>query len=266
MVGRTIVAGSAPPIRRLTRWGVALVLLCSSCIARRVRIAEKGLTCVEAHRVAIEAVRRMGYTISEAMKAAPGAPGMIIAARETGTRKEGLVVQVFCTMQGAEVELQTDQGALAQLSINNDFRRSFEAAAANQAPPRPPAASGVDVLLTPERGTELANLGLDLSAVLPVSVRITNRTARAYGFRAAKVRMQTASGERVAPLPVADVAAHLNAEAAQGLRTKVLGDHDIAPDATLTGLLLFPLKSYTRARVELIDRASDETEGFAIEF
>jgi hypothetical protein len=266
-----ITAGSRLPILRssglgIAASGVALALLCSGCIARYVRIADPGLTCVEAHRVAIEAVRRMGYTVTEATKAAPGFPGMIVAARETGTRTEGLLVRVFCTVQGAEVEAKTDQGGFAQLSINNEFRHSFEAAAANRAPPRPAAASGVDVLITPERGSELSALGLDLSAVLPVSVRITNRTARVYDFRAAGVRLQTAEGERVAPLAVADFAAHLPAEAAQSLRDKVLTDRDIAPDATLTGLLLFPLKSYTRARIELIDRASNETEGFAIEF
>ena len=35
---------------------------------------------------------------------------------------------------------------------------------------------------------------------------------------------------------------------------------------TLMGVLFFPFKTYTRARVELTDRTSDEQEGFAIEF
>src|SRR5262245_49824166 len=69
---------------------VLLMVLMSGCIARQMRIAERGLTCVEAQKVAIEAVRRMGYTISEATKAAPGSPGMIVAAREVGTNKQGL--------------------------------------------------------------------------------------------------------------------------------------------------------------------------------
>src|SRR5262249_26695751 len=126
-VGQQLVAG-----------GLALgMLLVAGCIARQMRIAEHGLTCAEAQKVAIEAVRRMGYTISEANKAAPGSPGVIVASREVGTTKEALLVQVFCTTQGVEVEAKTDQGALAQLSVSNEFRRSFEVSMANRAPPRP---------------------------------------------------------------------------------------------------------------------------------
>jgi hypothetical protein len=43
-------------------------------------------------------------------------------------------------------------------------------------------------------------------------------------------------------------------------------DQDIKPNETLTGLLFFPFNSYNRARVELIDKESDEAEGFSIEF
>ncbi|HVO22810.1 MAG TPA: hypothetical protein VMW56_04200 [Candidatus Margulisiibacteriota bacterium] len=35
-------------------------------------------------------------------------------------------------------------------------------------------------------------------------------------------------------------------------------------NATLTGWLFFPFNSYVRARVELIDKQTDETEGFSI--
>lgn len=247
---------------------LALVLLgCAGCLGRYVRISEKGLTCVEAHSVAIDAVRRMGYTISEATKATPGAPGVILAARQVGTNKQSIFVQVFCTTQGAEVEAKSDQGGLEQLSFGNEFRRTFEVAAANQAPPRAAAESGVDVLLSPDRGGA-TDLGVDLTGlgILPISVRITNRTPRTYGFRVKDVLLQTASGERVHAEPVSEVAKRVDATAAEKLRAKVLGDHTIAADETLTGVLLFPFNAYSGARVELIDRASGEAEGFAIEF
>lgn len=247
---------------------VALTLLFSSgCIARYIRMQEKGLTCVEALRVAVDAVRRMNYTITEYTKATPGSPGMIVASREQGTSKQGLVVRVYCTMQGSEVEAETDQGGVAQLSFTNDFRRSFEAAAASRRPPRPAAEHGVDVLMTPERGAA-EGLGVDLGSigVLPVAVRITNHTARAYRFRVAGVVLQAASGERVPPLALQDVTSQLSGDAAQTVHQKVLTDRTIEPNEELTGFLLFPFKSYTRARVDLIDRASDETEGFSIEF
>lgn len=241
-------------------------LLCSACIARYIRLEEKGLTCVEALRVAVDAVRRMNYSITEYTKATPGSPGMIVASRQEGTRKQGLVVRVYCTTQGSEVEAETDQGGIAQLSVTNEFRRSFEVAAANRPPPRPAPEHGVDVLMTLER--DAANLGADLSAlsVLPVAVRITNHTPRVYRFRVAGVMLQTASGERVPPLALKDVTAQLSADAAQTVRQKVLTDRTVEANEELSGFLLFPFKSYVRARVELTDRASDETEGFSIEF
>jgi hypothetical protein len=245
----------------------ALALLGAGCVARYVRVAEKGLTCMEAHHVAIDAVRRMGYTITEATKATPGSPGTIIASRAVGTTAQGLLVRVFCTSQGAEVQATTDQGGLVQLSFSTDFQRNFQAAAATKVPPRRATESGVDVLVTPERGAA-GNVDVDVShlGVLPVSVRITNHTTRAYGFRAAGVVLQTIDGERVAPLAVTEIAKQLDADAAAALRQKVVADGTIAPNETLTGVLLFSYKAYVRARVELIDRESNESEGFSIEF
>jgi hypothetical protein len=248
-------------------WALTL-LCCAGCVARYVRIAEKDLTCVEAHHVAIEAVRRMGYTVTEATKALPGAPGMIVASREVGTEKRGLVVQVFCTAHGAEVEAKTDQGGIAQLSFASEFRRSFEAAVANKPPLRRAAETGVDILVTPDRGEGLGSLGIALmnAGVLPVTVRITNHTPRTYRFAIAGVVLQTADGERVHPTAVARVASGLDADASRTLREKALSDRQVSPNETLTGVLLFPFKSYTRARVELTDLATGETEGFSIEF
>jgi hypothetical protein len=242
-------------------------LLCSACLGRYVRIEQKGLTCAEAHQIAIAAVRKMGYTINDSMKPSPGAPGMITAARESGTSKQGMLVQVFCTTLGAEVEAKMEEGGLAQLSFPAEFRRTFEAAAAARLPARAAAESGLDVLLAPERGN-VAELGVDLSGVgvLPVSVRITNRTPRAYRLRVKDVVLQTGAGDRVIALQVAGVAAQVSPAAAEGLRRQVLADRDIKAGETVAGFLLFPFKSYARARVVLTEESSGEPEGFAIEF
>jgi hypothetical protein len=252
---------------RFSAWGV-VPLIFSGCVARHVTLSEKGLTCAEAHRVAIETVRRMGYTISDTTKATPGTPGVIVGSRTDGISTRGLMVSVACTTLGAEVEAKSDQTGLNDLNFASEFRRTFESAAANRPPPRPPADSGVDVLLTPERASSFADVGVDLSTagVLPVSVRITNRTQRTYRFRVTGVRLQTAAGERVAPLGNEGLTSQVGAAAAAALRQKALHDSDIASNATLTGFLYFPFNSYARARVELIDKASDEAEGFAIEF
>jgi len=244
----------------------AALLSCSGYVARYVRIQQKGMTCVEAQHLAIETVRRMNYTISEATKPSPNAPGVIVAERQDGGTKHSMMVSVFCTSQGAEIEAKTEGGAVAQLSFPSEFRRSFETAVANQAPPRKAAETGVDVLLTPGRaGTDI---GVDWTAlsVLPVNIRITNQTARAYRFESNRVELRTASGERAVPLSVGSLTRNLTPEQAAKLRQMVLGDRDIAAHETLAGLLLFPFNAYARARVELVDRLSEESEGFSIEF
>jgi hypothetical protein len=250
---------------RIVATAVALAAS-SGCVARYIRMQEKGVTCVAAHQIAVQAVRRMGYTITAVTKADPGTPGMIIASREEGLDTHSLVVSVVCTIQGAEVEAKTDQGGLAAMTFPDAFKRSFEAAAADKPPPRAAAESGLDVLLTPERGA--GELGVDLSGagVLPVSVRITNRTPRTYGFHARHVVLQTANGDRSHPLGTQDIVANLSPEQAEIIQQKALGDRIIAPQETVTGLLFFPFKPYQRAHVELTDRASDEVEGFSIEF
>lgn len=239
----------------------------SGCGARYVRIAQDGLTCAEAQQIAIDAVRRLGYTIGTATKPTPGSPGLVTASRQEGTTTHGLMVQIFCTTLGAEVEAKTEEGGLAELNFPSEFRRSFTAAAAVRPPPRAAAASGLDVLVTPER-TNGADLGVDLSntGVLPVSVRISNRTERVYRFRVKGIVLQTAAGEQVAALKAEDMRPQMGAASTESLRQKLLSDRDVQPNETLTGFLLFPFNSYARARIELIDRASDEPEGFAIEF
>lgn len=252
---------------RRTLWLALLACSCAACVARHVRIQERGLTCTEAQRIAVAAVQRMGYTISETTKASPGAPGMIVAAHAVGTSTHMMMVSIFCTSQGTEVEAKSDEGGLGQLAFPAEFRRSFAAAAANQPPPRAAAASGLDVLVAPEHG-DPSKLGVDFSSlgVLPVSLRITNRTSRTYRFSVDGVVLQTLDGERVDALPLTELLPRVSTDAAATLRQKAAADGDIKANETLTGLLFFPFKAYTRARVELTDLSSDESEGFSIEF
>lgn len=254
--------------RRLAPALLATLLLANGCIARHIRMEEKGLTCGEAHRIAMQAVARMGYAVTEATRPATGVPGIIVASRQDGTNKRTLMVTVVCTGQGAEVEAKPESGGIAEMNFPAEFRRSFAAAAANQGPPRAPAERGLDVLLMPERDGGRAQLGVDLSSagVLPVSVRITNHTGRTYGFSASAVSLQTSAGARIAPLTVADLGNKVAPAEMQAVRPRVLEQTSVAPGQTLSGFLLFPFDAYSRARVDLIDLATDEAEGFAIEF
>ncbi len=228
---------------------------------------EKGVTCSEAFQIAITAVHRMNYTIDTATKPTPGAPGVITATHTEGSSTQGLMVQIFCTTLGASIEAKTENGGLADFNFPAEFRHSFETVAANRAPERAAAENGVDVLVTPARGS-VPELGVDVSSigVLPVSVRITNHSTRIYGFRIKDVVLKTEDGERAKPLGITGITAKLSSGDADTLRQKALADQDIPAGATMTGFLFFPFKPYASARVVLIDRASDEPEGFSIEF
>jgi hypothetical protein len=252
--------------RRGRRVTLLALFLCSGCIARYVRVEQKGMTCAEAHRAAIAAVRRMSYTIDTVTKPTPGSPGVITASRSAGTSIQGLVVNVFCTQLGAEIEAQTDQGGVAQLSFPEEFQRNLQAAT-TAVPKRAAAETGLDVLVAPERDVQPAELSSQLSrsGLLAVSVRITNHTPHAYGFRAADVVLQTDAGDRIGPTTLAQAVTDPPG-AAELLRQHRLGDRDIAPGEVASGLLYFPFRSYTRARVVLTDRSTDEPEGFSIEF
>ena len=264
---RLLKAALAGLFCRLGLCLVPVLLFGTGCIARHIRMEQKGLTCGDAHRIAMQAVARMGYSMTEATKPAPGVPGIIVASRQDGTNKRTVMVSVVCTGQGAEVEAKPESAGVADLNFPAEFRRSFAAAAANQAPPRAAAEHGMDVLMMVERDGGREQLGDDLSAVgvLPVRVRLTNHTGRTYQFKMDRVAMVNPAGERVGPLSVDDLRKKLAAEPPPTLRQKMLTAADIEPGQTVTGFLLFPFDSYSRARVELIDSASGEPEGFSIE-
>jgi len=260
-----------PPTTCRRRHAAALLclalLVAPGCAARYIRMDEKGLTCSEAYQIAINAVRRMNYTVDSATKPTPGAPGVITGTHTEGAATQGLMVQIFCTQLGTSIEAKTENGGLADFNFPNEFRRSFETAAAAHAPERPPAEHGLDVMVTPLRGGA-DSLGVDLGriGVLPVSVRISNHSARVYAFHVKDVVLNTEDGERAKPLGVQKVSAQLSAADADTLRRQALGDRDIPAGDTMSGFLFFPFNAYASARVVLTDRASDEPEGFSIEF
>ena len=68
------------------------------------------MTCTEAQHVAIGAVQKMGYTIKESTKPAPGAPGLITGERNLGTNVHHVLVQIFCTAIGAQVDAKVEGG------------------------------------------------------------------------------------------------------------------------------------------------------------
>ena len=50
------------------------------------------------------------------------------------------------------------------------------------------------------------------------------------------------------------------------VREKIIADGGVEPNATMSGFLYFPASAYRRAKLVLIERESEEAEGFAVEF
>lgn len=251
--------------RALFLWG--FVVLGASCAGRYVRIEEKGVPCGEAQQIAVGTVQRLGYTIAEVTQAQPGTPGVVVGERQLGTRTARVLVQVFCTTLGAEIQAKAEGQGLENLDFAGQFEKTFAAVASARPTPRPMAESGVDVAVVLERPS--ANgLEVDLSSagVLPARVRVVNRTQRRYRLHADGVVLQTFQGSRVQPLGLADVAQILPVEKREAATAKLLRDIVLQPGAEVDGYLLFPFGSYARARVTLEDLENEESEGFTIEF
>jgi hypothetical protein len=124
---------------------------------------------------------------------------------------------------------------------------------------------GVLITLEPQRSREsTAEFGADLpaSGVTPVRMRIENRTTRTYGFQRAQVKMVTQEGKRVDALAPSSIGGGLQGQ----LEQKLIAEGDLAPGAMLNGFMYFPSSAYRRASVLLLDRDTDEGEGFAVEF
>jgi hypothetical protein len=242
------------------------------------RADEPGLSCSEATRAARGALVRLGYGIESVQPAQPGRDGVVIGRQNAGygaasaDERPQAKVTIHCSDRGAELEAAADIGFLAELSFRHDFPAAVAAAArrrvvrprATEAPP-----SGLHLSVEPLLADEAAGeLGVPFSsaAVTVVRMRIDNRSDRAYLFQRARVQLVAESGRRVRPLPIEKVAAPLLPAAAARVRERLIGEGEIAPGASLSGLLYFPAAAYKRANVQMTDRASDEAEGFRVDF
>ncbi|GIW44065.1 MAG: hypothetical protein KatS3mg077_1347 [Candidatus Binatia bacterium] len=248
--------------------GLGLVVCTSGgCAGRYVRIEEKGMTCGEAQQLAIATVQRLGYRVAEVTRAEPGTPGVVVAQKQEGTRTARVLVQVFCTARGAEIEAKAEGQGLENLDFASQFQKTFSAVAAPRPTPRPLAETGVDVAVAIERATS-SGLGVDLTAaeLVPVHVRIANRTDRKYKLDLARIWLQTPDGRRLQPVPPETVAAKLPPEARAHVEQRALRAGTIAPQQVVEGYTFFPFGTYIRARVTLEDIDNQESEGFTIEF
>jgi hypothetical protein len=252
---------------------IALVGFCGivmGCAAqqppRKRTIEAPTLSCQEANRLAYRTVTTLGYSIASLQVATPGQPGHILA------RKEGAPdgkVTITCPGESSAV-VEPEKTGLAIPSLlgaaerPNEFPQIFtqtfnilrvnQEYAIQQGPEK-----GLSVTMTRLNSFESQmDLGADLPAggVLPVKVVISNNTSRPYGLDASKVYLMTTGGGRVAPV----------APPASGQGKALQGEVTLQPGQTVTGYLFYPAGNYSSARTTLVDKETDEGEGFSVQF
>jgi hypothetical protein len=146
----------------------------------------------------------------------------------------------------------------------------------------PATSGGLTVEMEPLKGfAAILDFEADLSAagVLPVKVSIVNGTRRAYDFDPTAIVMRRRGArEQVEPIDVSAAHGKLSSAAASGtelgdvaaagraLREKALQGGHLAPGATRTGFVYYPLGDYDHARLVMVDSATGEAEGFAVDF
>ncbi len=148
------------------------------------------------------------------------------------------------------------------------------------------ASGGAKVEIRPQLGLESKlDFGEDLAAagILAVKVVIQNGSDRTYELDPAAIELRPAEGSgKIAQIPLRDAAAALARSAAADrgegapspdatqmenlLRQRALGAHRLRPGERAEGFLYFPVGHYARARATLVDVATDEEEGFLVEF
>lgn len=251
---------------------LVLVSFCGTMIGcaaqqppRKRTIEAPALSCEEANRLAYRTITVLGYVPASLQVATAGSPGHILA------RKEGVPdgkVTITCGGNGATVEPEktgvTVPSLLGAAERPSEFSPIFTQTfnllriqkeyEIQQGP-----GQGLSMTLTRLNSFESQmDLGADLPAggMLPVKVVITNNTARPYGLDAAKVYLMTTSGGRVAPVD----------PPAAGQGKGLQGELTLQPGQTVTGYLFYPAGNYSSARTTLIDKETDEGEGFSVQF
>ncbi len=286
------------PIRRLIA-AAHLVLMAAACTPpiRQFDLKDRALTCEQANAQAFRTLQSMDFTITEFSPATVGHPGKIRGTREErGT--QNVTVVITCDGNTASIDAHEDGRILNQLEIKRGFYLTFvsmapppaasAAVATNEAvrAPEQPKGQGLQVLLAPVKGLEAKlDFGLDLAAagVLPVRVTMNNVTPRTYRFDPADIVLVQTDGTRVRPLAIETAAQRVAAseqstaaanhaaapdrdDVMHRLQERALTGHSLAAHHTVTGYVFFPLAQYVKGRAALEDQASEETEGFVVEF
>ncbi len=246
----------------------------------QVRIERRNLTCRAATRAARAALKRMSYGIEQVTPPEPGRPGEIRGYRRTGSivgdsgDSYRVAIRIECDDQGSVFSAATEEPLSARLAFTRDLPGEIDRAASRGKPRRPAERASAEtaklqVSIEPLRGASArAQIGANPESVgvMPVHVRIVNRSQLTYRFTLDRLQLITEERTRHAPIAIDEVAAAVAPEWADHVRQHQIGETAIAPGDTLEGYLYVPPAAYRKAKVVLIDTASEEAEGFSVEF
>lgn len=237
------------------------------------------MTCAQATGVARRALLKLGYTIDKVDPAKSGVIGTVVGLRNTGFTprivEQGDIyrteIAVRCSDTGSTFEGSTSEGFARRMSLRRDYPEAI--AAVIQQPVRAPRVKqepdlGLIITVEAQRSREASAIfGTDLpaSGITPVQVKIDNRTERTYAFSRDRVKLVTQDGRNAPPLTAHDLT-KLGAGLPAQLEGKLIGEGDLGPGANHAGFMYFPAAAYRRATIILLDRETDEPEGFNVEF
>lgn len=260
----------------MRRRRAAVALTCAAALlagcaasATRSTVSQAAMPCTEAARVAQGALLRIGYVPQSTVVPQPGAPGRVVGTKPSGIDYETYqptghyttTVTITCSNAGADFDAVTDEPLPGSLTFKSDFAQALATVTArkiNRPALKERPATGMVITIEPLRRGES---GSGLSGVTTVRMKLENKTDRTYTFAAERVELVTQEGGRTQPLDDAALSKLSSAAAAQRI-----ADGTLAPNTSLSGFLYFPASAYQRATVVLIDRATDEEEGFRVEF
>ncbi len=220
--------------------------------------------CEQGNRISRLAIERQGYKVTEFTPAGLGKAGIVKGEKQD---EKPLVITLFCSRNdGVVMETSSESPVLKKedfyLAIS-DFERGFYAmfkgerslVVKDHAPAV--ASNQLQVTMKPLSLVESKIIfGMDVTTVLPVQIEITNPTARSYQVEADQIALLTTSGQRVKPL----------GEKGGPFPAPALTSQMVAPKSGVKGYLYFPPGTYTGGRGSLVEKESQESEGFAVQF
>lgn len=275
---------------------LALAALLAGCQSvQQQYVVRRNIPCDDANRYAFDSMKSLGYSVGQFRLAKVGAPGLIKATRSAergGT--ESVTVDIRCDANGVEAFGAKDETLLKQdMTFSRGFFLAFtgladhgvENAAWKEQETGGTASGGAKFEMHPQIGLETKlDFGEDLAAagILAVKVKVQNGSNITYRLDATKIELRNAADDSVPQLPLAQAASTLArtsaADAGEGapppdparmealLRERALASRTLRPGEQVEGFVYFPTGTYTRGRATLVDTATDESEGFLVEF